>query len=73
MEESWGTRQFQDSAVEDSREAKSLARMADRLLEHPELSFSSAVGSGLRRAAWRIFSKEEVDLSCGHYRQTAKR
>jgi hypothetical protein len=47
--------------------------MADRLLEQPELAFSSAVGSGLRQAAWRIFSKEEVDISCGHYRQTALR
>ncbi len=47
--------------------------MADRLLAHPELSFSSAVGSNLRKAAWRIFSKQEVDVSCGHYRQTAKR
>ncbi len=56
MEESWGSREFKDSAVEDKREAKSLARMADRLLEYPELAFSSAVGSGLRRAAWRIFS-----------------
>lgn len=73
MEESWGMKEFKDCAVEDRREAKSLAMMADRLLEHPELAFSSAVGSGLRRAAWRIFSKEEVDISCGHYRQTARR
>lgn len=73
MEESWGMKEFKDCGVEDGRESKSLALMADRLLEHPELAFSSAVGSGLRRAAWRIFSKEEVDVSCGHYRQTAHR
>ncbi len=73
MDESWGSREFKESAVEDKREAKSLAAMGDKLLEHPELAFSSAVGSKLRRAAWRIFSKEEVDISCGHYRQTAKR
>ena len=73
MEESWGMREFKACAVEDRRESKSLALMADKLLEHPELAFSSAVGSGLRRAAWRIFSKEEVDISCGHYRQTAQR
>lgn len=73
MEESWGMREFKDCAVEDRRESKSLALMADKLLEHPELAFSSAVGSGLRRAAWRIFSKEEVDVNCGHYRQTAQR
>lgn len=73
MEESWGTREFKGCAVEDKREAKSIANMADRLLADPELSFSGAVGSGLRQAAWRIFSKQEVDISCGHYKQTAKR
>jgi Transposase DDE domain len=73
MAESWGSREFKDSAVEDKREANSLAQMANRLLEHPELAFSSAVGNALRRAVWRIFSKEEVDISCGHYRQTASR
>lgn len=73
MEESWGFREFKDSAVEDKREAKSLAAIGDKLLEHPELAFSSAVGSSLRRAAWRLFSKAEVDISCGHYRQTALR
>jgi hypothetical protein len=73
MEESWGSREFKACAVEDKREAKSLALMAQRLLEHPELAFSSAVGGALRKAAWRIFSKQEVDISCGHYRQTARR
>jgi hypothetical protein len=47
--------------------------MADKLLLHPQQAFSSAVGNALRKAAWRIFSKEEVDLSCGHYRQTGQR
>ena len=47
--------------------------MADRLLANPELSFSSAVGKNLRQAAWRIFSKQEVDVSYGHYKQTGKR
>lgn len=69
MDESWGTREFKGCAVEDQREAKSIAKMADSLLSDPELSFSSAVGSALRQAAWRIFSKQEVDISCGHYRQ----
>lgn len=73
MEASWGTREFSGCGVKDKREAKSLAMMADRLLEHPESAFSSAVGSGLRRATWRIFSQEEVDISCGHYKQTAQR
>lgn len=73
MEESWGTREFKACAVEDKREAKSLAAMADQLLAHPESSFSGAVGTSLRKAAWRIFTKEEVDVSCGHYQQTALR
>ncbi len=73
MEESWGTKEFKGCAVEDQREAKSIAKMADRLLSDPELSFSSAVGSALRQAAWRIFSKQEVDISCGHYKQTSIR
>jgi hypothetical protein len=61
------------SGVNDKRESKSLAKMADRLLMNPELSFSRAVGDGLRRAAWRIFSKEEVDVGYGHYKQTGRR
>jgi len=73
MEESWGMREFKASAVEDKREAKSLAKMADRLLAHPASSFSGSVGTGLRKAAWRIFSKEDVDISCGHFEQTALR
>lgn len=73
MKESWGTQEFKDCAVEDQREAKSVAAMADRLLANPELSFSSAVGKNLRQAAWRIFSKQEVDVSYGHYKQTGKR
>lgn len=73
MEQSWGNQEFMGSAVEDQREAKSLAMMADRLLANPELSFSSVVGKNLRKAAWRIFSKQEVDVSYGHYRQTGKR
>jgi hypothetical protein len=73
MEESWGKQEFMGSGVEDQREAKSLALMADRLLANPELSFSSAVGKNLRKSAWRIFSKQEVDVSYGHYRQTGKR
>lgn len=73
MEESWGRQEFMGSGVEDQREAKSLALMADRLLANPELSFSSAVGKNLRKSAWRIFSKQEVDVSYGHYRQTGKR
>ena len=73
MEESWGFQEFKASVVADSREAKSLSKIADKLLEHPEMAFSSAVGNSLRKAAWRIFSKQEVDLSCGHYKQTAQR
>jgi len=73
MEESWGTQEFKDCAVEDQREAKSIAAMADRLLANPELSFSSAVGKNLRQAVWRIFSKQEIDVSYGHYKQTGKR
>ncbi|MDF9798755.1 hypothetical protein OKW21_004018 [Catalinimonas alkaloidigena] len=73
MEESWGMQEFMGSAVEDKREAKSLSLMADRLLANPELSFSSAVGENFRKSAWRIFSKQEVDVSYGHYRQTSKR
>lgn len=72
-EESWGTREFKNCAVEDKREAKSIARMADSLLSQPELSFSGSVGSASRKAAWRIFSKEEVDISYGHYKQTTLR
>ena len=70
---SWGETEFLGSGVNDKRESKSLAKMADRLLMNPELSFSRAVGEGLRRAAWRIFSKQEVDVGYGHYKQTAGR
>ena len=73
QEESWGQQEFLGSAVEDKREAKSISAMADRLLANPELSFSAAVGEALRKAAWRIFTKQEVDLSCGHYKQTSLR
>lgn len=71
--DSWGKREFMGCGVEDLREAKSISNMADKLLSTPESSFSNSVGNGLRKAAWRIFSKEEVDISCGHYRQTSLR
>jgi hypothetical protein len=66
---SWGREEFQSSAVEDAREAKSLAATASCLLAHPQSSFSAACGPALRKAAWRIFSKTEVDLNYGHYQQ----
>jgi hypothetical protein len=71
--ESWGTREFINCGVEDLREAKSIANMADKLLSHPESSFSSCVGKAQRKAAWRIFSKDDVDISCGHYKETSLR
>jgi hypothetical protein len=71
--QAWGEQEFLGAAVEDHRQARSLARMAARLLEHPELAFSSACGTALRKAAWRIFSQEEVDVQWGHQRQTARR
>jgi hypothetical protein len=70
---SWGEEEFLGCGVNDKRESKSLARIADKLLTNPELSFSSGVGNSLRQAAWRIFSKEEVDVGYGHYKQTSKR
>ena len=70
---SWGEEEFLGCGVNDKRESRSLARIADGLLTNPELSFSSAVGSSCRQAAWRIFSKQEVDLGYGHYKQTGHR
>ena len=71
--ENWSEREFMDCGVEDLREAKSISKMADKLLATPENSFSSSVGNSLRKAAWRIFSKEEVDINYGHYYQTSLR
>ncbi len=62
MEGSWGGQEFMGSGVEDKREARSLSAMGDRLLSHPEHSFSGACGPALR-----IFSKPEVDVNYGHY------
>ncbi len=73
MEKSWGEQEFMGSGVEDKREARSLSAMGDRLLSHPEHSFSGACGPALRKAAWRIFSKPEVDVNYGHYQPTSLR
>ena len=62
---SFGEQEFMECGVNDKREAKSIVQMADRLIEKPELSFSSAVGDAWRRAPWRIFSKLKVDMSLG--------
>lgn len=71
--ENWGTREFINCGVEDLREAKSISKMASKLLADPDSSFSSCVGEAHRKSAWRIFSKEEVDISCGHFAQTTLR
>jgi hypothetical protein len=70
---SWGADEFSGSGVRDRRQAQSLSRLADCLLAQPTLSFSSAAGSALRRAAWRIFSQAEVAVGAGHYQRTGQR
>ncbi len=68
MEESWGTKEFKGCAVEDQREAKIMKQRWPT--DYCQIRNYLLVALWARlcvRTAWRIFSKQEVDISCGHY------
>ena len=63
---SWVEQEFSLVKLPDERYRSNLYKMASRVSEQPEISFSSACGELVRKAAWRLFSSSELDLSGGH-------
>jgi hypothetical protein len=59
--------------VSDRRQIPSLCEIGHRINDHPELSYSAATGSTLRKAGSNIFADEEVDILAGHQAETLKR
>jgi hypothetical protein len=66
-------REFSGAQLPDERFRSNLYKMASSLIEHPEVSFSSACGELVRKSASRLFSSTEVDLGSGHAEATRQR
>jgi hypothetical protein len=62
----WAEQEFAGSKLPDERFRSNLYKMAASLADKPDQSFSSACGETVRKAAWRLFSTTELDLSGGH-------
>jgi hypothetical protein len=76
METAWAAAEMAGAGVWDRRCRRSLTTICERLAEHPEASFSAAVGEAARQAAHRIFDHESstpARLLAGHVAQTALR
>jgi hypothetical protein len=62
----WAEQEFKGVKLPDERYRSNLYKMAMRVSEKPEVSFSSACGELVRKSAWRLFSSSEIDLGEGH-------
>ncbi len=76
MNEDWATQEMSGAQLADPRQTRSIVRICACLEEHPEASFTAAVGPGLRQAAHRIFEHKGTSvegLLAGHVAATAQR
>ena len=73
--DSWATAELEAAPLLDARRNKSMAKICQRLLQQPGLSFSRVAGS-LRKAADRSMHDPDVNpqaLLAGHVQQSAHR
>jgi hypothetical protein len=73
---SWAWTEMAGAALWDGRCKRSVARICERRLDHPHVSFSRAVGEDGRQAAHRIFGHAKATVSgllLGHFEQTRSR
>ena len=76
METNWGAGEFRRAGVPDRRFLVNLGRIAEALLQHHGLAFSTACGPALRQAAHRLFTHKKTtvpQLLQGHVQETAVR
>jgi len=76
MNEDWAMQEMSGAQLADPRQVRSVVRICACLEEYPDLSFTAAVGPGLRQAGHRIFEHKgtSVDgLLAGHVAATAQR
>lgn len=70
---SWAAHEMQTAIIPDERQRNNLVKMCLQVASQPEQSFSSACGTALRKAAWRLFSASDLQLMQGHYQATVAR
>jgi hypothetical protein len=76
MVSGWAQQEMKGARLWDGRCRQSLATICERLVQHPEVSFSAACGTAARQAAHRIFEHPETTVAgllAGHDAQTAQR
>ncbi len=76
MNEDWAMQEMSGAQLADPRQVRSVVRICAALEEHPEASFTAAVGPGLRQAAHRVFEHKGTSVSgllAGHIAATAQR
>ena len=73
---SWAYSEMQGASLWDGRCVRSMARICERRLDLPRVSFSRACGEDGRQAAHRIFSHHKTTISgllAGHFERTRAR
>jgi hypothetical protein len=62
-----------ETKLPDKRYLGNFIKMAEKVNQNPDLSFSAACGRKLRKSAHRLFSKEDIDLQNGHRKRLNER
>jgi Transposase DDE domain len=63
---SWIEAEIAGVKLPDERYRSNFALISKELSEHYDVSFSRALGEGLRKSAWRLFSRGDLDLLTSH-------
>jgi Transposase DDE domain/Transposase DNA-binding len=72
-EGSWAKKEMDGLALPDKRFSKNIISITEHMADNIGKSFSSACGERLRKSAWRLFSKEDLNLLSTHQQNTIQR
>jgi hypothetical protein len=73
MDNNWILSEFSSIELPDKRYASNFQDILSQLNAGLGLSYSRALGERLRKSAWRLFSRAEMDLQTTHREQTLER
>jgi hypothetical protein len=73
MDNNWILSEFSSIELPDKRYESNFQEILNHLNAGLGLSYSRALGERLRKSAWRLFSRAEMDLQTTHREQTLER
>jgi Transposase DDE domain/Transposase DNA-binding len=72
-EGSWAKKEVEGLVLPDKRFSKNIISITEHMADNIGKSFSSACGERLRKSAWRLFSKGDLNLLSTHQQNTLQR